>query len=132
MHMLAIGVGGASTVCGRANSDTAIQMLTFFSDQHTNALDRATREETPYSASCVERSDRSEESVRPVAVQNDDDQTNAHSGGTRRDKRTQGCFRLGRPTRTSSNAMETEEQPHVEFEKDRVREKVKTIKNRLI
>ena len=53
-----------------------------FSDQHTNALDRAVRGEVPCSASCVERSNRSEGPVRPVAVQNGDDPTNASPGGT--------------------------------------------------
>ena len=53
-----------------------------FSGQHTNALDRATRGGAPCSACYVERSDRSEEPIRPVAVQNGDDPTNAHPGGT--------------------------------------------------
>ena len=53
-----------------------------FSGQHTNALDRAVRGGAPCSASCVERSDRSEGPVRPVAVQNGDDPTNARPGGT--------------------------------------------------
>ena len=53
-----------------------------FSGQHTNALDRAVRGGAPCSASCMERSDRSEGPVRPVAMQNGDDPTNAHPGGT--------------------------------------------------
>ena len=53
-----------------------------FSGQHTNALDRAVRGGAPCSASCVERSDRSEGPVRPVAVQNGDVPTNARPGGT--------------------------------------------------
>ena len=52
-----------------------------FSGQHTNALDRATRGGAPCSTSYAERSDRSEEPVRPVAVQNGDNPTNAHPGG---------------------------------------------------
>jgi hypothetical protein len=53
-----------------------------FSGQHTNVLDHAAQGGAPCSTSCVERSDRSEEPVRPVAVQNGDDPTNAHPGGT--------------------------------------------------
>ena len=57
-------------------------VLTSFTDQHTNTLDRATRGEAHCSTSCVERSDRLSGPVRPVAVQNDDDPTNVHPGGT--------------------------------------------------
>jgi len=57
-------------------------LLTPFIDQHMNALDCATRGGAPCSASCVERSDRSEGPVKPVAVQNGDDPTNARPGGT--------------------------------------------------
>ena len=57
-------------------------MLTPFSSQHMNVLDRAARGGAPCSASCVERSDRSKGPVRPVVVQNDDDPTNARLGGT--------------------------------------------------
>ena len=57
-------------------------MLTPFSSQHMNVLDRTVRGGAPCSASCVERSDRSEGPVRPVVVQNDDDPTNARPEGT--------------------------------------------------
>ena len=53
-----------------------------FSGQYTNALDRAARGGAPCSASCIGWPDRSEKLVRPVAVQNDDDPTNAHPEGT--------------------------------------------------
>ena len=54
---------------------------------YLNVLDRTARGGAPCSASSVEWSDRSEGSVRPVAVQNGDDPTNASPGGTRRGKR---------------------------------------------
>ena len=57
-------------------------VLTPFTGQHKIALGRAARGGAPCSTSCVERSDRSEGPVRPVAVQNDDDPTNARPGGT--------------------------------------------------
>jgi len=57
-------------------------VLTPFTGQHTIALGRAARGGAPCSTSCVEWSDRSEGPVRPVAVQNGDDPTNAHPGGT--------------------------------------------------
>ena len=57
-------------------------MLAPIRSQHTNTLDRAAQGGAPCSTSYVERSDRLEEPVRPVAVQNDDDPTNAHPGGT--------------------------------------------------
>ena len=48
--------------------------------------------------------------------------------GPHQDKHTLGCPRLGRPAKASSNAMETEEEQHVEIGKARVEIKVKTIK----
>ena len=42
-------------------------LLTHFTDQHTNALDRAARGRARCSSFCVERSDRSKGPVRPVA-----------------------------------------------------------------
>ena len=60
----------------------SILLLTTFTGQHTIALGRAARGEAPCSTSCVERSDRSGGPVRPVAVQNGDDPTNACPGGT--------------------------------------------------
>ena len=67
-------------------------MLTPFSSQHMNVLDRAARGGAPCSASCVERSEWSEGPVRPVAVQNDDDPTNARPEGT-----PSGLARVGLP-----------------------------------
>ena len=60
----------------------ADKIVDAFSGQHTNALDGAVQRGAPCSTSCVERSDRSEGPVRPVAVQNGDDPTNARPGGT--------------------------------------------------
>ena len=58
-------------------------VLTPFTGQHTNTLDRAARGGgSRASGVSVERLDRSERPVRPVAVQNDDDPTNARPGGT--------------------------------------------------
>ena len=76
----------------------------------------------------MERSDRSEEPVRPVTVQNGDDPTNAHPGGTPSGQ----ALSNGRPARASSNAMEMREEEHIEIEKVRVKKKRKDDKSRLI
>ena len=70
-------------------------MLTPFTGQHMIALGRAARGGVPCSTSCVERSDRSDGPVRPVAVQNSDDPTNARPGGTPSGRARAG--QLGRP-----------------------------------
>ena len=53
----------------------------FYGPTHDRARSRGARRGTLQHL-CMERSDRSGRPVRPVAVQNDDDPTNARSGGT--------------------------------------------------
>ena len=51
----------------------------------------------------------------------------------RRSDERQGCPRLGRPARASSDAMETRDEQHVEVGKARVKEKkLKTMKDKCI
>ena len=84
-------------------------MLTPFTGQHTIALGRATQGGAPCSTSRVERSDRSEGPVKPVAVQNGDDPTNARPGGTGACRVALGSAgQLGRPQtpwRREKNSM---------------------------
>ena len=67
----------------------------------------------------MERSDWSEGPVRPVAVHNGDDPTNARPGGTPSGQARVGLPWLGWPARASSNAMETREEQHIEIEKEK-------------
>ena len=92
-------------------------LLTSFTGQYMIALDCAARSGAPCSVSCVERSDRSEGPVRPVAVQNDDDPTNARPGGTPSGQ-----------VRASLNAMETRRTACRGW-KSRVKRKSKEIKD---
>ena len=55
--------------------------------------------------------------IRPVAGENRRRPTNANLGGTRQDKRTYGCFSIGRPPRTLSNVAETKEEQQMGLEK---------------
>ena len=59
-------------------------------------------------------SDRSGIPVRPVVAGKTGDETNERRPGrTRRDRRTQGCFRVGRPPRTPLIDVETKEEHQI-------------------
>jgi hypothetical protein len=64
--------------------------------------------------------------VKPVSPgQPDEDPTNAHPRRTRRSRRTLQCSRVGRPPRTSLNAIEMKEEQQIRTGRARVRKKAK-------
>ena len=105
-------------------SGVAKNMLTPIQGQHTNVLERAASNDTTQRR-CSDRSDQSGIPVRPVVAGQAGGETNERRlGRTRRGRRTQGCYRVGRPPRMPSIDVETkEEQQIIDGKKARAKRK---------